>query len=90
MQALRRRQKRRCSGIRIIMILYRLKNHVSNLEKGPQRHAHGGSHFVAAVLPKLPTRALELGDMISLAGVLRALFAGFTTRPSKGSGKKRF
>jgi len=72
------------------MILYRLKNHVSNLEKGPQRHAHGGSHFVAAVLPKLPTRALELGDMISLAGVLRALFAGFTTRPPKDSGKKRF
>jgi hypothetical protein len=32
---------------------------------------------VAAALPSLPARALKLGDTTSLAGVLRALVAGF-------------
>jgi hypothetical protein len=41
------------------------------------RSQRGLAHFVAAVLPKHPIRALKLGDRTTLTGVVRPWLAGF-------------
>jgi hypothetical protein len=46
------------------------------VEKCPAPSSRRLTHFVAAALPKVPIRALKLGDRTSITGVLRVIIAG--------------